>query len=106
MVLELFARSSGRDRFPVVRRGYDPTTVDVFLDALEHWDPNNPTPGSPSPAEVRDKMFPVVKRGYDRARVHRHMYSLATPTKVVAGAIEAETSGGETFGGDMEQLAA
>lgn len=82
MALLRFSRSK-HDRFPIVRRGYDPVAVDEFLELLENWDPDENPIGVD---EVINKMFPVVKNGYDQARVHRYTYSLA--------------------GGELEQIAA
>lgn len=64
----LFDRSlaRSRNRFPVVRRGYSPNEVDVFLDELERG-------VSVSDKVLLNKVFTTVKHGYDRAEVHRFL---------------------------------
>lgn len=58
-------------RFPVVRRGYSPKEVDVFLDELERGVPV-------SDKVLLDKVFTTVKHGYDRPEVHRFLAELVT----------------------------
>ncbi len=64
-----------RNRFPIVRRGYSPNEVDVFLDELERGVPV-------SDKTLLNKVFTTVKHGYDRPEVHRFLAELVTEEPV------------------------
>jgi len=66
----LAARTTSRNRFPIVRRGYSPNEVDVFIDEIERG-------VEVSDSTLYNQMFTVVQSGYDRPEVHRYLASLA-----------------------------